>query len=277
MAQDHERPGQPKTAVRPGAPTPDGIPFFEVDGVVKRFGGLVAVNGVSFRMSRHEVVGLIGPNGAGKTTLVRLILGVLRPDQGAIRFKGEPIHRLRTWEIVERGVASTFQNSRPFRRLPVIANVMVACLGRRAQRRGEWVKTVEARAMDALEFVGIADLAREPASRLSQGDLKRLEIARAIAAEPELLILDEPFAGLNQAETELLAKSIRRLHLGGRFGRLHSEGMAMIIIEHKLSELMKIVDRVLVMHYGQLIADGRPEEVVRDPRVVEAYTGREAV
>jgi len=251
--------------------------FFEVENLTRRFGGLTAVNQVSFQVGRHEMVGLIGPNGAGKTTLVRLVLGILRPDAGCVRFRGEDITRLKTWDIVRRGVAGTFQNTRPFRRLPIIANVMVPCLGPRASRRGEWIKTVEARAMDALEFVGISDLAREPASRLSHGDLKRLELARAIATEPELLILDEPFGGLNPAETELLAKSIRRLHRGGRFGRLHSEGAAMIIIEHKLSELMKIVDRVIVMHFGQIIADGPPEAVVVDPRVIEAYIGKEAV
>lgn len=252
-------------------------PFFAVENLTKRFGGLTAINAAGFQVSRDEVVGLIGPNGAGKTTLVRLVMGLLRPDSGSIRLRGREITRLKPWQIVEQGIAGTFQNTRPFRRLPIIANVMVPCLGARTSQRGEWVKRVEARAMDALEFAGISDLAREPASRLSQGDLKRLEVARAIATEPELLILDEPFGGLTPTETDLLGKSIKRLHKGGRFGRLHSEGAAMIIIEHKLSELMKLVDRVIVMHFGQVIATGTPEEIVRNEQVITAYIGRREV
>jgi branched-chain amino acid transport system ATP-binding protein len=249
-------------------------PYFEVENLTKRFGGLTAVNGISFQISRDEIVGLIGPNGSGKTTLLRLITGILKPDSGKVRFKGRDITRAKPWAIVDQGIAGTFQVARPFRRLPIIANVMVACLSPRAMKRGEWVKTIEAKALDALEFVGISDLALEPASCLSHGDLRRLEIARAIATEPELLLLDEPFSGLNPAETELLAKSVRRLHKGGRFGRLHSEGPTMIIIEHKLVELMKIVDRVLVLDFGELIADGVPEEIVKVERVIEACMGR---
>ena len=252
-------------------------PFFKVEGLTKRFGGLVAVNNVGFEMRRDEMVGVIGPNGAGKTTLLRLITKILRPDSGRITFNGEDITGLKPWDVVNRGIAGTFQNTRPFRHLPIIANAMVPCLNARARHRGEWVKSIEAKALDALEFVGISDLALEPASSLSQGDLKRLEVARAIAAEPELLLLDEPFGGLNPAESELLAKSIRRLHQGGRFGRLHSEGPAMIIIEHKLKELMSIVDRVIVINFGELLMDGKPEEVVKDPRVIEAYLGVENV
>ena len=248
-------------------------PFLEIEAVHKGFGGLSAITDVSFSMGREEVLGLIGPNGAGKTTLLRLITAILKPDSGTIRFKGKEIVGLKTWNIVNMGIACTFQNMRPFKRLPIIANVMVSCLSPRAMKSGEWVKRIEAKAMDALEFAGISDMALEKASTLSQGDLKRLEVARAIATEPELLLLDEPFGGLSPAETELMAKSIKRLHKGGRFGRLHSEGPAMIIVEHKLQQLMKIVDRIIVLDFGTVIADGKPEEIVTNKKVIEAYLG----
>jgi branched-chain amino acid transport system ATP-binding protein len=247
--------------------------FLEVDGITKSFGGLKAIGDVSFKMSRDEIIGLIGPNGAGKTTLLRLITGLLKPDTGKIAFKGKKITGMKTWDIVNLGIAGTFQNMRPFRRLPIIANVMVPCLSPRAMKRGEWVKRIEAKSMDALEFAGISDMALEKASTLSQGDLKRLEVARAIATEPELLLLDEPFGGLSPAETELMAKSIKRLHKGGRFGRLHSEGPAMVIIEHKLQQLMKIVDRVIVLNFGTMVADGPPGDVVSNKEVIECYLG----
>ncbi len=248
-------------------------PFLETEELTKQFGGLRAVNSATFSIDRHEILGLIGPNGAGKTTLLRLITGILKPDEGSVRFKGKEIVGKKTWDIVNLGIACTFQNMRPFRRLPIIANVMVSCLSPRAMKRGEWVKRVEAKAMDALEFAGISDMALEKAATLSQGDLKRLEVARAIATEPDLLLLDEPFGGLSPAETELMAKSIKRLHKGGRFGRLHSEGPAMIIVEHKLQQLMKIVDRIIVLNFGTIIAAGTPQEVVNDPQVIEAYLG----
>jgi branched-chain amino acid transport system ATP-binding protein len=248
-------------------------PFLEIEAVHKGFGGLSAITDVSFSMGREEVLGLIGPNGAGKTTLLRLITAILKPDSGTIRFKGKEIVGLKTWNIVNMGIACTFQNMRPFKRLPIIANVMVSCLSPRAMKSGEWVKRIEAKAMDALEFAGISDMALEKASTLSQGDLKRLEVARAIATEPELLLLDEPFGGLSPAETELMAQSIKRLHKGGRFGRLHSEGPAMIIVEHKLQQLMKIVDRIIVLDFGTVIADGKPEEIVTNQKVIEAYLG----
>jgi len=247
--------------------------FLEIKGLTKNFGGLRAVNDIGFSMERDQILGLIGPNGAGKTTLLRLITGILKPDGGSVRFMGKEIVGRKTWDIVNMGIACTFQNMRPFRRLPIIANVMVSCLSPRAMKRGEWVKRLEAKAMDALEFAGISDMAREKASTLSQGDLKRLEVARAVATEPELLLLDEPFGGLSPAETDLMAKSIKRLHKGGRFGRLHSEGPAMVIVEHKLQWLMKIVDRIIVLNFGTIIANGTPDEIINDPPVIEAYLG----
>ena len=250
-----------------------GSTFLEVDGITKSFGGLKAVDNVTFTMRRDEIIGLIGPNGAGKTTLLRLITGLLKPDTGTITFKGKKINKMKIWDIVNFGIAGTFQNMRPFRRLPIIANVMVPCLSPRAMKRGEWVKRIEAKSMDALEFAGISDMALEKASTLSQGDLKRLEVARAIATEPELLLLDEPFGGLSPAETDLMAKSIQRLHKGGRFGRLHSEGPAMVIIEHKLQQLMKIVDRVIVLNFGTVVADGQPLAVCNNKEVIECYLG----
>ena len=248
--------------------------FLEIRGLTKNFGGLRAVNSVGFSMERDQILGLIGPNGAGKTTLLRLITGILKPDAGNVRFMGKEIVGRKTWDIVNMGIACTFQNMRPFRRLPIIANVMVSCLSPRAMKKGEWVKRLEAKAMDALEFAGISDMALEKASTLSQGDLKRLEVARAVATEPELLLLDEPFGGLSPAETDLMAKSIKRLHKGGRFGRLHSEGPAMIIVEHKLQWLMKIVDRIIALDFGTIIADGTPDEIIKNPQVMEAYLGQ---
>src|SRR5437879_6708198 len=191
-------------------------PFFRIDALTKRFGGLTAVNAVSFELSRDQIVGLIGPNGAGKTTLLRLITKILRPDSGRIVFRGEDITGLRPWEVVQRGIAGTFQNTRPFRHLPIVANVMVPLVAPRARSRGEWVRRSEGKALDALEFVGISDMALEPASALSQGDLKRLEVARAIATEPDLLLVDQPPGGLNSTESELRAKSIARMNNGGR-------------------------------------------------------------
>jgi len=250
-------------------------PFLEVEGLTKSFGGLTAVNTVSFQVDRDEIVGLIGPNGSGKTTLVRLIAGALKSDAGSVTFRGEDIAGQSSWEIVKKGIVATHQVVRPFRGLPIIANVMIGCIGAGRVKRGEWIKRVEAKAQDALEFCGIAYLAKERAAILSHGDLTRLEIARALATEPELLMLDEPFGGLNPHETELMTKSLKRLHKGGRFGRLHSEGPAMLIVEHKLADLMKIVDRIIVLNYGQILAIGTPHEIAHDEKVIEAYIGGE--
>lgn len=251
-------------------------PILEVRGLTKAYGGILPANDLNFEVYRDEIVGVIGPNGAGKSTLMRLIAGVLKPTSGRVIFKGKDITGQEISKTVNMGLASTFQIVRPFRHLPVIANVMVGCLSSRSRRKGEWVKTVEQRAINALEFCGIADLAKEHASVLSHGDLKRLELARALATEPDLLLLDEPLGGLNPTEAKLIARSLKRLHKGGRFGRLHSEGPAMLIVEHKLSELMSIVDRVIVINLGQIIAIGTPDEIVRNEAVIEAYLGKDS-
>lgn len=244
--------------------------ILEVKGLTKRFGGIVAVNDVSFHVNSNEIVGLIGPNGAGKSTLVQMLMRVQRPDAGSIHFRGKEITRLNTWEAVEQGVVGTFQCTRPFRRLPVIANVMVPCS---ASKRGEQIKP-EIKAMKVLESVGISHLAKAPASKLSHGDLKRLEIARALATSPDLLILDEPFGGLNPNEMQQLSDLLIHLRSSGSYG---SKGLAMIIIEHKLAELMKIVNRVIVFCFGEILAEGTPEEVTKNEKVIEAYIGREGI
>jgi len=239
--------------------------LLEIENLTKRFGGLTAINNVSFHVDEGEIVGLIGPNGAGKTTLFHLITGFLKSDSGTVKFKGEKITGLAPHKIVNKGIARTFQVVRPFRHLPTIANVLVALKSPRGSEKIEWLKTPERKALDLLEDVGLSDMMLEPAEILSHGDLKRLEIARALATEPDLLLLDEPFAGLNPIETDLLTKSIRSMHL---------DGHTMVIVEHKLHALMKLAKRVIALHLGQKIAEGKPEEIVRNKKVIEVYMGK---
>ena len=191
------------------------MPLLEVKNLTKSFGGLIAVNNVSFSVDEGEIVGIIGPNGAGKTNLFNLITGYLKPDSGKIIFKGEDITGLPPNKIANKGLVRTFQIVRPFRHLPTIANILVSLNSPRGRKRIEWIKTPERKAMDMLEDVGLSDLMLEPAENLSHGDLKRLEIARAMALEPDLLLLDEPFGGLNPVETEYMVKTIQRIHLDG--------------------------------------------------------------
>jgi len=241
--------------------------LLEVENLTKRFGGLTAVKNVSFHVDEGEVIGLMGPNGAGKTTLFHLITGFLKPDSGTVKFRGEDITGLAPHKIVNKGIATTFQVVRPFRHLPTIANVLVSLESPRATGKIEWIKTPERKALDLLEDVGLSDMMMEPAEILAHGDLKRLEIARALGTEPELLLLDEPFAGLNPIETDLLTKSLRTIHL---------DGHTMVIVEHKLHALMKLAKRVLVLHYGEKIAEGKPEEIAKNKKVIEVYMGKVA-
>ncbi|MDH5450380.1 MAG: ABC transporter ATP-binding protein [Candidatus Bathyarchaeota archaeon] len=242
--------------------------LLEVNNLTKRFGGLIAVNNVSFNINEGEIVGIIGPNGAGKTTLFNLISGFLKPTSGTVKFKDENITGLAPHKIVNKGIARTFQVVRPFRHLPVIANVMISMKSPRGARKIEWLKTHERKALDLLEDVGLSELMLEPAENVGHGDLKRLEMARALATEPDLLMLDEPFGGLNPLETDFLTKSILRMHLD-------EPSRGIVIVEHKLYALMKIAQRVVVLHQGEKIADGKPEEIAKNKRVIEVYMGKE--
>ncbi len=237
--------------------------LLEVQGLTKRFGGLTAVKDVSFVLDKGEIAGILGPNGAGKTTLFNLLTAFILPDTGTIAFDGDSIRGLPPYRIVNRGLARTFQLCRPFVGMSAQENVMVGCLGAGKHSR----ETAGARAFELLVMVGLDGKARMPSELLSYGDLRRLEIARALATNPKLLLLDEPFAGLGTGEIAPLSELIRKLH--------REQGLTILIIEHRLREFMKLVKRVIAMDFGEVIAVGDPDQIVRDPLVIEAYIGRE--
>lgn len=249
--------------------------FFRIEGLLMQFGGLTAVNNFSIVLGSGELVGLIGPNGAGKTTVFNMITGFLNPTSGKVIWQGEDLTGLPVHKVTNRGIARTFQNIRLFSDLTVLENVMVsfhqrlgsyfweAMLGMPRHRREE--QRIHDQAMDYLQELGLAHLAGEKAGGLAYGQQRRLEIARALATHPKLLLLDEPAAGMNPQETNELALLVRKLR--------ERHGLTIFLIEHDMKFVMGLCERIKVLDYGISIAEGTPAEIQRNPAVIKAYLG----
>ncbi|GAB6907833.1 ABC transporter, ATP-binding protein [Desulfosarcina cetonica] len=243
-------------------------PILEVSGLSKSFGGVKALTDASFELRKNEILGVIGPNGSGKTTLANLITRFVRPSAGSVHFMGRPIHHLPAHAVARLGIARTFQMVRPFYQLPAYKNLIVSLYSSRVKGLlGGRYGDRNAVALDLLEEVGFerdASAAYKVTGGLPQGYLKRLELAKAIALRPQVMVIDELFAGLSLAEVTSILPIIEKLRL---------QGKAIIMIEHRLRELFKIADRVIVIHHGRIIADGTCQAVMADETVQNAYLG----
>lgn len=251
--------------------------IFELSGVTKNFGGVRAVSEMSFSIPEGELAGLMGPNGAGKTTIFNLVTGVYDPDEGSILFRGENLVPLKTFDIVHKGIARTFQNLRLFQRSSVLENVMTAAqqhvpytffegmthLGRWRSKESD----IRKKSMELLERVGLADRANQAAGTLPYGHQRRLEIARALALDPKLLLLDEPAAGMNAEEVLSLNSLIRSIHTDFK--------LTILVIEHHMDLIMEICPHIVCMNFGAKIAEGTPDEIQNHPDVLKAYLGEE--
>jgi len=237
--------------------------FLEIHNLFKNFKGLMAIEDLSYQLDNGEIIGLVGPNGAGKTTLFNLITGFLTPTGGDIFLKGNSIRGLSPYKIVKKGISKTFQIPKPFYSLNCLENIVVSSLSNFEGTRQE-KKRINEKAMSILCLVGLQEKWEMFPAALTQGDLKILEVAKALATNPELVLLDEPFAGLTLTEIDQIISIIQSLH---------QKNLSIIIIEHKLRELMKIVNRVIVLNFGVKIADGSPKEVTNNEEVIKAYLG----
>ncbi len=244
--------------------TVSAAPLLQIDGVSKHFRGLLAVDRVSFEVAPGEIVAVIGPNGAGKTTLFNMIAGVLVPDDGTIRFDGERIDGLAPDAVCRRGIGRTFQIVRPFPALSVEDNVVVGALLRHHD-----VAAARRHAVTVLERLDLLDKRAQPAAALTLPDRKRLEVARALATDPKLLLLDEVMAGLRPTETDRMVAILSALN--------RESGLTILLIEHVMRAVMALSQRIVVLHHGEKIAEGPPAAIVRDPAVIHSYLGAEAI